>query len=1607
MTTVGHTLANASTLTLETLAEAAATLPVAAPVDRGAFVREYYAHARLEELGLEPKALAAAALAHLQFALQRAPRAAKIRVLNPMLEHDGYTCQHTVVEAVNDDMPFLVDSLSMALVSMGHAIHVTTHPVLRVQRSASGELRSVEPAGPVGPNESLIHFEIVRETNPEILLEIERRLLATLRDVRAAVDDWEPMVAKLKRATEELRARSELPAELKDESVALLEWLADDHFTLLGYREYDLAAGAAHDDLTPRAETGLGLLRPELGPRGISSIRLTGAARAAARSPEPLVITKSNLRSTVHRSVPFDHVGVKVFGPDGLPVLEKRFLGLFTSTAYSSSPRTIPLLRQKIREILRGSGLDPRGHRSKSLQHLLDTLPRDDLFQASTAELRAIGYGLLDLQELHRVKLFCRLEPFGRFYSCLVYLPREQYNSRARRAAAQTLLHGLSGSSVESEVAVSEALHARISITVHVAPGKSPEPDFGALEREVEEAVRTWQDRLREALLSRLAESEALELLRRFGERFSAAYQDEVDAARASVDIASIARLDDGASELEVDLVASGGGDALRLTAFRPGDPIVLHRALPILESFGFKAISERAYALRGEGKAISIQDFDLRVANGRPVDTGAVVERFKRCFALVLGGRVENDGFNSFVVSAGFDWRECVLLRAICKYLLQTGIRYSQTYMQEVLARYPDYCRALVDKFRALFDPDSPPDERSALLAAAATALAAGLDRAVSLDDDRILRAYAAIVDATLRTNYYQRTQDGEAKPYVSLKLDPGALPELPKPRPKFEIFVYSERVEGVHLRSSSIARGGIRWSDRREDFRTEVLGLMKALQVKNTVIVPNGAKGGFVPKVLPQGDRDAVQREVIACYQTFIRGLLDVTDNIVDGRVRAPQRGLRRDTDDPYLVVAADKGTAAFSDIANALAAEYGFWLGDAFASGGSAGYDHKKIAITARGAWEAVKRHFRELGVDVQQQAFTAVGIGDMSGDVFGNGMLLSPHLALVAAFDHRHVFIDPNPDRAASFAERRRLFERKASSWDDYDRTALSSGGGVFSRQSKAVELSAEARERLGVHEATLSPNALIRAILTAPVDLLWNGGIGTYVKASSESHTDAADPANDVVRVDGLELRCRVVGEGGNLGFTQRGRIEYAQRGGRINTDFIDNAGGVDSSDREVNIKILLEAAIRANRLPREQRNALLAQMTADVVERVLASNYAQTQALSMMESRAAERLSEHTRLIRALETEALLDRALEFLPNDEQLEERRAKGLGLTRPELAIILSYSKIELADSIAQTDLPEDGFLARELEAYFPSVLADRFPAELRAHPLRREIIAMLIGGSMINRMGPFFVLRAEEEMGANVAHVARAYAIVREVFGVRQIWRKIEALDYRAPAASQYRSIFQISRTVRRAVYWLLQNRKAELDIESTVLRLKPGIELALAALPAVVTGRRGERLARDIAEIEESGLPVPLAQQIATLWFMTEALEIVMLSKELDIAVPEIARLYFVLSVELRFDVVREHIERLKAEGRWRSMARATLRHRLAQGQRSVLRSALAHRGDTSPDEALAAWLDGRRADIARAQHALDEMQRAGAMDFPTISVALSEITRLVETHYAD
>jgi glutamate dehydrogenase len=1513
-----------------------------------------------------------------------------VRAFNPTDSKHGVDAAHTVIETVADDSPFIVDSLTICLNALSQGVLVTLHSVLEMERDDGGKLRRCHGvrAGDGernGKAESWTHFEIPRVLDEKDLRELERRLVDTLEDVARAVRDWPRMLALLRTAAQDLGRFGK--GRGTEEASRFLEWLADDHFTLLGYCELPALARAR-----ARKSQGLGLLRTK---------QRRDALRRHERRGDPqrdlVLITKAPIRSTVHRPALLDDIRVDAFDGAGKLRGEHRFVGLFTSTAYNENPRDIPLLRAKVERILRRSRLSPAGHRGKALKHILDTFPRDELIQGSVDELERIALGILNLEERRKISLFCSRSAYGDFLACLVYLPRDGYSARARRRIEALLESELGGDLVGSQLTISESTLARLSLLIQRHDPDAIVPDLDALQAKLTEVALSFVDRARYALLERFPEEQALSLHHRFASSFPVAYQETIRGERLSRDFATVAELVAGDSTARFYLAAAG--TKATFTAILAGSPVPLYAANPILENLGVKMVQETSYQLELPTTPIWIQDFIIESTHAASLEGSSTAERFERSFANTLAGTVENDNFNQLVIAAGLDWRQVVVLRAYCKYLLQCGVQFSQAYMLNTLRRYPKFVRACMSLFACYFDPDTPASQRDKGIDIETSAIRRELDRALNLDDDRILRMFAEAVQATLRANYYQK-KNGEPKSWLSIKLDPTRIPELPRPRPKFEIFVYSPEVEGAHLRGGKIARGGIRWSERREDFRTEVLGLMKAQQVKNTVIVPAGAKGGFVLKDPPQGDRVKLQRHVVACYRTFLRGLLDLTDNIVDDEPVPPPATICRDEPDPYLVVAADKGTASFSDTANAIAGEYDFWLGDAFASGGSAGYDHKKMGITARGAWESVKRHFREIGVDSQQDPFTAVGIGDMSGDVFGNGMLLSEQIRLIAAFNHKEIFVDPNPDAAVSYAERRRLFALPRSSWSNYDRQLISKGGGIFDRQSKSIRLSREACAALGIDDQELTPPELIRAILRAPVDLLFNGGIGTYVKASSESQSDAADPSNDSVRVDGRSLRAKVVAEGGNLGLTQLGRIEYARAGGRLNTDFIDNSAGVDSSDREVNIKILLSDAIRRGALAPGRRNALLKAMTKEVASLVLASNYAQTQALSMTETTAKERMGEHARLIRILESRGLLDRALEFLPHEDEIDERRREGKALTRPELAVILSYAKIELGDSLLGTEIPDEAHCQSEVIAYFPARLGKRFPASIQSHRLRREIAAMLIASSMINRMGPQFALRAQEETGADIASVARAYAIVRSLFDTRALWQKIEALDGQIPAKAQYDSFFECSRMIRRAVYWFLHRRSETRDIASTLDRLKATCGAIADVVPRILGGWTEQRFQRDASQATAQGMPDRLGQDIAKLRLITQFLYIASLATRYEADPVTVAKLHFDLGQALRLDWIREQIEELKVEGHWSAMARATLRESLGREQSNLVNSIVKRSAQNDFTAALEEWLERHAAGVARLKRTLDEMQTSSEMDFATLSIALREVSRL-------
>ena len=1579
---------------------------VAVPAD--AFASLYYRGVDEEDLDERDIGdLAGGARAHLLFGKRRRRGESLVRVYNPERSRDGWFSTHTIVEVVTDDMPFLVDSLAMVIGQSGLGVHLTVHPVLQLRRDRTGRIVELDTTGAPGEGftkESWQKVEIDRQVDPDIFARLEQRIVSALDDVRVACEDWSEMRLRAREICRELESNPPpLPSNEAHEGKALIEWMEDNHFTFLGYRDYRLDRGRTHDVLEPIEGTGLGILRDRRGRPASPPSVLAGDVRRHAREKTLLVVTKANSISTVHRATYLDYVSVKTFDARGNVDGERRFLGLFTSSAYNRSPRDIPLLRHKVQRVIAHFGLAPASHDGKAVLHVLETYARDELFQASVLDVIRIVRGIVNLYERQRVRMFVRRDAFRRFYSLLIYAPRDRYNTQARQRMEAIVLEAFHGTALESQVQLSESHLARVHIIVRTPPEDMRNVDVDAIEERIKAAVRTWQDDLRVALLERYGEFEALELAKRYRDAFPAGYCEDVPPTAALGDLDELRAVEADPDRLGMRLVA-GAEDRIHFRLFRADAPIILSDALPLLEHMGLTVRSERPYRITVPGeRAIWIQDFELAYRGGPRPDLEAIAAVFQDAFAAVWSGRADSDGFNRLVLAAGLGWRQTAVLRAYCRYLLQTGIPFSQSYMEQVLSSNVAIASALSRLFETQFNPDLSSSRRERAVADIVSRLEEDLDAVKSLDEDRILRAFMSVICATLRTNYYQQNTTGGIKEYLSLKLDSRSLPELPLPRPMFEIFVYSPRVEGVHLRNGYVARGGIRWSDRREDFRTEILGLMKAQNVKNTVIVPVGAKGGFVPKRLPVGaTREELQREVLDCYRNFIRGLLDLTDNIVAGNVVAPERVVRRDADDAYLVVAADKGTATFSDIANGVAAEYGFWLGDAFASGGSVGYDHKKMGITARGAWESVKRHFREIGVDVQSQDFTAAGIGDMSGDVFGNGMLLSRHIGLKAAFNHLHIFLDPTPDREASYRERERLFALPRSTWEDYDRKCLSKGGGVYSRAQKSIRLSREVQSMLGVPVDAMTPPELIRAILRMPVDLLWNGGIGTYVKASEETNAEVGDRANDAVRVNGCDLQCKVVGEGGNLGLSQRGRIEYAANGGRINTDFIDNSGGVDCSDHEVNIKIALNLATEHDGLTSGRRNRLLARMTDEVADLVLRDNYLQTQALSLLEARASERVNEYAHFIRRLELDGQLDRALEFLPNAEEIEERRKAGRGLTRPELSVVLSYGKMWLYARLIDSDVPEDPYLSHELDRYFPLPIRRRYGAQLPRHRLRREIIATATTNSLVNRMGPTFARRAQEETGAGAASVARAYTIAREAFAVRDIWAGIEELDNRIATSDQYAMNFGTLRLLKFVTYWLIDRHHGRLDIDKQVGRLRPGLSELAESLPEALHERLRARFEQNRRHLAESGAPAGLAQRIACLEPLHSGPDIVEVAAAAGLDMAIVGSVYFTIVEELWLDWLHDRIDALEVAGHWQAVARRTLRDNLFSLERNLCAQAISEQRSKDPTAVVSAWLSQHRSAITHIRQSIDDMRSLPTTDFATLSVALQAVRRIVE-----
>jgi len=1582
--------------------------------ERADYLIAYYRHVAPEDLLGRPRVeIQGAARSEREFAQQRVEGEVLIRVYSPALPTHGWESPHTIVEIVTDDMPFLVDSAVAELTRMDIGVHLVIHPQFVVRREVLGRLTAVlgtadpEHPPPGSMVESWMHLEIDRQADDSSLAPIVNNLRRVLTDVREAVDDWPKMRDTALALADQLHPSSvPLPAEEVVEAADLLRWLADDHFTFLGYREYALVSDEGREVIQAVPGTGLGILRSDSQSQ-LAVNDMPSQTRDKALEPSALIVTKANSRSTVHRPVYLDYIGVRRIDGRGRVVGERRFLGLFASAAYLDSVRKLPVVRRKVAEVEARSGFSPRSHSGKDLLSILETYPRDELFQISTAALYDIVMGVLALQQRRELRLFMRRDDYGRFWSCLVYLPRDRWNTVVRQRMKAVLRSELGGTSIDYTTRVSESVLARLHFVVRTPQAEAAAVDIEAIERRLAEATRTWDEDLHDALVDRVGEEHTPLLMKRYAAAFPEAYKEDFPAESAVADLRRLEMLEEP-DDIGMSLYAPPRAEPgeRRFKIFRVGAQLSLSDVLPLFQAHGLRVVDERPYGLvRDDGSDAWIYDFGLEPVASHPA-VDQVSENFHNAFAAAWRGETEVDGFNALVLSGGLTWQQTVVLRAYAKYLRQVGTLYSQDYIQLAVRSNVDIARSLVELFRVRFDPAFPATDRDQRETEITAEVERALDKVVSLDQDRILRSLLALVGATTRTSYYQRGVDGRPKPYLALKFDPQAVPDLPRPWPRFEIFVYGPRVEGVHLRFGPVARGGLRWSDRPEDFRTEVLGLVKAQMVKNTVIVPVGAKGGFVVKRPPvAGDRESVQAEGVACYRMFVSALLDVTDNLVSGQVVPPRDVVRHDTDDSYLVVAADKGTATFSDIANSISAAYGYWLGDAFASGGSVGYDHKAMGITARGAWESVKYHFREMGHDTQTADFTVVGVGDMSGDVFGNGMLLSEHIRLVAAFDHRHVFLDPEPDPKISYAERRRLFDLPRSSWADYDATLISAGGGVYPRTAKSVPLSGEVRRALGIDASVgaLAPADLIRRILTAPVDLLWNGGIGTYVKATTESQADVGDKANDTVRVNGADLQAKVVGEGGNLGFTQRGRIEYALAEGRINTDAIDNSAGVDTSDREVNIKVLLDAAVEggAAGLSTERRHALLEDMTDEVAALVLRDNYDQNVALGNARAQAHAMLSVHRRLMGDLEQRGRLDRALEFLPGKEVLAERDAAGLGLTSPELAVVMAYVKIVLEDEINPTDLPDEPWLGASLLAYFPTPLRDRYADRMAGHPLRREIITTQLVNDMVNRGGTTYVFRAAEETGVLPVDLTRAYLVTREVFGLHALWAQVEALDHDLSTHTQIKLYLQIRRLLDRATRWLLQNRRHPLDIGAEIAHFGPGAQELMPLIPKLLVAGEADRLHAAAAEYVAEGVPEPLALMIAGLLDAFSLLDIVEVAAGRTAPLDEVGRLYFVLSEHFHMDDLLDRIAQLDRGDRWHSLARSALRYDLYAALSEFTAEVLDTTSAGDAQGRIAEWEQANASSLARVQNSLGELAEETTYDLATLSVVLRQIRTMV------
>lgn len=1539
----------------------------------------------------------------------------KLRVFNPDLEQHGWQSSHTIVEILCEDMPFLVDSARTLLSEMHLNIHTIHSSVFCIKRDEQGKLLEFKPAiekhnGAVGfEREAVIYFEIDKNSDEAELNELTTRLGEVLSEVAQVVSDFDAMQSRILKLIDETNKNKNIQNLERQNCSDFLSWLLDDNFTLLGVEEYSFEQESEKMQVVHNSGVSLGIARNNtmVVPRRNIEDLSVGAQRFIQRD-SVISFAKGGTVSRVHRPAYPDYISVHLYDEQGQTIGECRVIGLFTSPVYQSNPSDIPIVRDKIKYVLDQAGFEAGGHNQKDILHVMVTYPREGLFLLSKEELLEHATGIMGLQERRVTRLFLREDPYGQFISCLLFMPRDDYNTKIRIKIGELLKKECNSPSVSFSAYFSESVLVRVEYSLQMDEG-SCAPAARLLERKVRSATRTWDDDFHAALIENYGEELGTQYASQYLNALPSSYRDDFSPRGAVVDIKKIAGLkSDGDLAMSFYRSVEESKDILRFKLFRRASQIPLSDVLPILENLGLRVIGERPYEFRDkEGVVIWVHDFSLIYCLSDSVNIQEVRDIFQEAFSRIWYGDADNDSFNNLVLGTRLNWREIAMLRTYAAYLKQIRFGFGRSSIAETLSKHLEITRAIVSLFNLMFDPSiARGDNYLDKVEIARSDIFEKLEGVSNLNEDRILRRYLDLISATLRTNFFQKTPEGDSKPYLSFKFSPERIPDIPQPCPKFEIFVYSPEFEAVHLRSGAVSRGGLRWSDRLEDYRTEVLGLVKAQQVKNSVIVPLGAKGGFVlKKVPPKASRERVQQIAVRCYRYFMRGMLDITDNLVDQKIVHPADTVVRDESDPYLVVAADKGTATFSDIANGISKDYGFWLGDAFASGGSEGYDHKQMGITAKGAWISVQRHFCEKGLDIQNEDFTVAGVGDMSGDVFGNGMLLSRHIRLQAAFNHRHIFIDPAPDAARSFTERERLFNKPGCSWDAYDENLISEGGGIFSKDLKSIPLSKEIKAFLQVEADQMTPTELVNAILRAPVDLIWNGGIGTYVKSTDENHADVGDKANDSVRINGSQLRCKVFGEGGNLGLTQLGRIEFCLNGGACNSDFIDNAGGVDCSDHEVNIKILLDDVVKNGDLTEKQRSELLESMTDDVSRAVLKNNYNQAQALSLAEYQASSRIGEFGRYIDKLVTQGQLDTELEFMPNHEVLAERRANKLGLARPELAILISYCKNILKQELAVSDLSDDPYLAKEVFEAFPKVLVDKFQNKVLEHRLYKELLATQVTNGLVNHMGVTFVHRLNETTGSTSDEISKAYITARDIFGLPKLWAQIESMDFKIASCDQLSWMMEIRSLTRRACRWILRSRRTSLDPQIEVTRFSPLVGVLKNSAADLLQGQRLDRWSTRYHELENQGVPADLSNNIASIpvvyatFSVSDAAQIT--GKPFSFALA----IHFALEERLGLYGFGEEIRNLKIENHWQALARESFMDEFEWQQRaltvSVLQGADDHTIDSvSCGKAVDDWMSEHQVLVNRWFLFMAELNRAADKEYAMFSVAIRKLFEL-------